>query len=104
MEDRRRFARFSVQLDGQYFLKEVKEGWQECEIIDVSRKGVKIRSHTSDKIAPGAQIILEVTVPGELEPLVLKGIVKWAQQEENDFTGGIELTEELDEITFSKLS
>ena len=40
---------------------------------------------------------------GELKPASIRGIVKWMGKEGDHFIGGIEFTEELDEIKWDKL-
>ena len=97
MEDRRRFSRQQSQLKAQYFLKGRKEGWGECTVIDVSRKGMGITFQTSEKIKVGSFILLEIPVPTELEPFYIIGILRWIRQKGNTFTGGIESTEILDD-------
>jgi len=42
-------------------------------------------------------------IPGELEPILVKGTIKWVKQIENGYFSGIELVKELDEIKLSKL-
>jgi hypothetical protein len=104
MAERRRFSRFLTELKGHYFLKDRKRGWNECTIIDVSRKGLGAEFHTQEKINVGSTAHLEIMAPGELQPVMLKGILRWIKQRENDFVCGIELTEILDDFTFAKLS
>ena len=104
MEERRKSTRFSTELKSRYFIKETKKGWEECTLVDVSREGVRISLHTSEKISAGLNVTLEVIVPGELDPLILKGNLKWVQERENVFIAGIELARTLDEVTFAKLS
>jgi len=104
MEDRRGFSRFDTQLKAQYFLKEKKGGWEECTIINVSRKGMRIRFHPSEKIIVGSTIHLEIFVPTELEPISVKGILKRVEQEEDNIIGRVKLTEVLDEDKLARLS
>lgn len=103
MNAERRFARFTTQLKGQYFVKERKRGWQECTITVVSRKGLGAEFHTREIIKPGSTTQFEITVPGELEPVTIKGILRWIKKKGNDFIGGIEFTKKLDDLTFAKL-
>ena len=100
----RRFTRFSTQLKGHYFWREQKRGWEECTVNEVSRKGLGITFHTGHTMTTGATAHIEIYVPGELEPVMVKGKLKWIKQKGNNFIGGIELTKILDEITFGKLS
>ena len=102
-DDRRRLSRSSTRLKARYFLKEKKEGWKLCTIIDFSRKGMKILFNAGEKIDVGSTIHLEISVPRELEPVNVKGILDWIKQGENDLTGGITLTEMLDDIKWTQL-
>ena len=103
MDDRRRFGRFNAQLEAHYFIKEKKGGSGKCTIIDVGRKGVAIKFSKHENINAGSNIHLEVTVPTELEPIIIRGVLKHIKQEGDDFIGGVELNEVLDEVTFGRL-
>ena len=83
MNVKRRFTRFTTQLNGQYFLKEMKKGWQECTITVVSRKGLGAEFHTREIIKPGSTAQIEISVPGELEPITVKGILRWIKKKGN---------------------
>jgi len=103
MDDRRRFGRFDAQLEAQYFIREKKGGSGKCTVIDVSRKGVGIKFSKHENINAGSNIHLEVTVPTELEPVSIKGVLKHIKQEGDDFIGNVELNEVLDEDKFGRL-
>jgi hypothetical protein len=103
MDDRRRFHRLQTQMRAQYFLKEKKGGWEECTVIDVSRKGVGIKFHKPKNIPVGSVIHLEVFPPKELEPVVLNGVLKRIEQEGDDLIGGVELKEVLDGNKLARL-
>ena len=80
-----------------------KEGkWNECTIININPKGMGVEFH--EDISVGSTIHLVIIIPGELETIVVKGILKWIKQRKNNFIAGIELTEMLDDIKFAKLS
>lgn len=104
MDNRRRFSRSDTQLKAKYFLEERKGGWEECTIIDVSRTGLGVKFHTGEEISAGSTIHLEISVPTELEPISVEGILKRMEQEGDDFIGSIEFTEALDEDRFGRLS
>lgn len=93
MEDRRRFSRYQTQLKAKYFLKEKKEGWEECTIIDVSRKGMGIIFITPEKINVGSPVLLEVPLMAGLEPIYIVGMLRWIKRRGDSFMGGIESTE-----------
>ena len=98
-EENRAAIRFDTDLKGRYFVKELEKLWGNCTVFDVSRTGMGIKFHTSEPIEVGSHITIEIEVPSELEPMNVKGILRWIKQGENEFLGGIELTEVLDEIT-----
>jgi hypothetical protein len=98
MEDRRRFTRYQTHIQAQYFLKEKKDSWEECTIIDVSRKGMGIVFLTPENIDIGTTILLEIPMPTGLEPIHIVGILKWIKQSGNCFIGGIESTEILADL------
>ena len=100
----RRFVRYNTQLKAQYFLEGKVSGWNKCTVIAVARKGMGIVFHTNEKISVGSNVCLEITAPGEEEPVTIKGMLKWIKQSKNDFVGGIEIAEILDIGTFIKLS
>ena len=98
-EESRIHIRFSTNLNGRYCIKELGTSWEQCTIFDVSRKGMGITFHTTETIQLGSTINLEIRVPSEREPMSVKGTLKWIKQENNEYSGGIELIEVLDEIT-----
>jgi len=85
------------------FLFKEKE-WQECTIININPKGVGVAFHTREKINAGSIVLVEIFVPDELEPIKVKGTIQWIKQEKSGTTGGIKLTEELDEVKLAKIS
>jgi len=62
----------------------------------MGKRGLGIRMHNSEKIKTGSTVYLEIHDPEELEPLCLKGTVKWIEQDGKDCVGGIELNQQLD--------
>lgn len=101
MREKRRFLRFVKLRKIRYLLSGERGKWQECAIIDLSRKGMKIQFH--EGIAVDAAIFFVLNVPGEAVPINLKGIVKRIEGSGCNYTGGIELTERLDDETFIKI-
>ena len=92
------YIRFSTNLKARYFLREMGEGWGECTVFNVSRKGMGINFHTTEKIEAGLTIHLKIIIPSEPEPMNVKGTLRWVKQVKNECICGIELTEVLDEI------
>jgi Tfp pilus assembly protein PilZ len=97
-EENRVHIRFDTDLKGRYFIKELGQRWGNCTVFDVSRTGMGIKFHTPETIDVGSTITVEIEVPSELEPMSVKGILRWIKPADNEFLGGIELTEVLDEI------
>ncbi|MBW2555057.1 MAG: PilZ domain-containing protein [Deltaproteobacteria bacterium] len=98
MENRRSFGRFDTQLQAKYFLKERKENWGKCTVIDVSRKGMGIIFITREKINVGSTVLLEIAVSTASNPVHVIGILRWIRKKGNDFVGGIESTKILDDV------
>jgi transcriptional regulator with XRE-family HTH domain len=95
LEKQRTFSRFTVQLKAKYSLKEGGGVWEECTILDFSRKGMAIELNS--QISLGSTIHLAIHIPEESELLSVKGVLKWIKKSGNLFMGGIELTEIFDE-------
>ena len=97
MEDRRIFSRYFSQLKAKYFLNDKRIVWEECTIINISRKGMGIKLHTHEKIYVGSIIHLGIFIPTKIESFTVKGVLKWIEKGVNCFVGGIEETESLEE-------
>ena len=102
-KDRRKFPRFGTELKAQFVSRESHRGGEECTIVDFSRKGMGAKIYTTQEIHAGSDIVLEVFIPGELDPILVKGTIKWIKQMEGGYFSGIELSRSLDEIKLSKL-
>lgn len=96
--EQRVHIRFSTRLKGRYFIKERGKAWGRCTVFDISRKGMGITFHTAETIPVGTTINIEIDVPTELEPMSVKGTLRWVKPVDHESVGGIELTEVLDEI------
>ena len=103
MEDSRGFIRFFSQLRARYVAEDEEKGWEECTVINVNRKGMGVKFQTDEKIRVSSIIHFEMSVSTEFEPVQVTGILKWINEGENYFVGGIEFLELLDEDTFAKL-
>jgi len=97
----RRFGRFVTELKARYFIGEEQINWKGCTIKKISPKGVGVEFHEDIQVA--SIIHLMITFPREPKTIMLKGTVKWIEQSNNVFTGGIEFIEMLDDSTFAKL-
>jgi len=97
----RRPGRYLTQLKARYFLNEARDNWKECTIINISLKGMGIEFNEAINVESTIHLMI-IELRGS-EPVTTKGELRWLKQRENDFIGGIELAETLDEITFAKL-
>ena len=104
MENTRRFERFPTQREGQYFLVKEKEKGQNCNIIDVSRKGLGMIFHSNEEISVGTNIRLEIPDPITLDTIDVRGELRWSKEIGGEFIGGIELSRILSDLKFSKLA
>ena len=93
MKERRKYTRSQTERNGQYFLDGKENEFGECTITDVSREGMRIKFSTGEKINIGSTIHIDIPVSPVSKLLNVKGTLKWIDQKENDFTGGIEITE-----------
>ena len=105
MEDKRKLNRCLTKLEAKFFLEEEEQkgSWEECTVINISRKGMGIKFNTRKKINTGSIIHLAIIVSGEPDPIMTEGALEWIKQKENYFIGGIELNEELDDAKWDKL-
>jgi hypothetical protein len=87
MNERRKFPRTSLPQKAKFF---GKNGWEDCLITEVSRKGIGVKFYTRDKIVKGSIMHLKVTVPHEPNPVMVKGLLRWLEEENDHFVGGIE--------------
>jgi hypothetical protein len=103
MRDKRKFLRVTKKRTTSYSPQDNIENIQDCTIVDVSRKGMQIVF--PEKIDLGAIICLQlpVAVPGELAATTINDQVKWIEKKGNNFIGGIELIDKLDDEQFEKL-
>ena len=103
LNNRRKQPRFETQLKAQFVSAESYRGGEDCTILDFSLKGMKAKVSTSEEINVGTKVLLEVYIPGESDPINVKGKIKWVKQIESGYISGIELLEELEEVELFKL-
>ena len=99
----RQFGRFDTELKAHLILLGNGSDEQECTVINMSRKGIGIKFHTREGIAIGTPIRLEVFIPEKSMPASIKGVLKWTEERDDMLFGGIECTDLLDEMKFSKV-
>ena len=97
MKNTRSFVRFDTHMKAQYFLKEKNRDWEECTVFKISRKGLGLKFYTSEKIKVGLTIQIKIFTSKESEKIIVNGVLRWIEEEEKSFVGGIELNEILDE-------
>ncbi len=103
MEDRRSYFRFSTKLKALYYFEGEKEKLEKCNLLNVGYKGLGVNFKPHEKIKAGTSIHLGIIIKRQLIPISVRGVLKWVKEEANDSVAGIELTEELDDITMIKL-
>ena len=86
--------RYSLQIKVRY-LKKGNSGWAECEVVDISRKGVGVKFSLRERIFENSEIYLEIYLPKQLDPMLIQGKVQWISKAEDGFLSGIELTRPL---------
>ncbi len=85
--DRRDYERFESSARVQYFLKKRSLRYMDCELTDVSRSGIAIRVSVSEDVFVGMDVLLEITLPGSLDHIILKGTIAWSQSTETGLVG-----------------
>ena len=87
MKERRQFRRNTLPQKGKFF---GVNGWEECLITEVSRKGLGVTFYTHAKINEGSIIHLKVVMASEPKPVRVKGLLRWIEPHGEYFVGGIE--------------
>ncbi len=103
MEDKRKAKRFATNLKAHYFLKEGEGEGKECTVINISRNGVGLEFYTTEEIVAGSTIFIKIFAAKSLKPTDVEGVVKWVNQGERDFVGGIKANSKLDEEKLANL-
>jgi hypothetical protein len=103
MAERRKFIRFFSNLKARYLIQDDDRNREECTIINASLKGMSIKFPTNRTIDVGSTIFLEISVATELEPVTLKGVLKWIAEGMDYFIGGIEYSDLLDNHELSQI-
>ena len=104
MNNKRRFDRFETELKALYNVREHKQEWEQCTIINMSRKGMGLQFHSPAEIPTGISIQLEIFIPEKPKTISVEGVLRWTDRREGGLFGGVECNEILDEMKFSKLA
>jgi hypothetical protein len=81
--DRRSHERVQSNARVQYFIKKHSLRYMDCEMVDVSRSGMGVRIPASETVEPDMEVLLEITLPGSLEQVTLRGTILWLQRSES---------------------
>lgn len=103
MKNTRRFQRYTINLEAQYFLEEEKGEWKECTITTLGRGGVGIAIQPFEKIGVNSDLFLGIFYSEEFDPINVKGIVRWMKGQGSYFIIGIEVTSESDQDKLANL-
>jgi hypothetical protein len=87
MKDLRRSTKTMLLQNAMFF---GANGWEECIIVESSKRELRIEFHTKEKINEGSIINIRVLMPSEPNPVIVKGILKWIEKKGEYFSGGIE--------------
>ena len=94
MEDRREFIRFPVTLSARYS-QENQDKWNQCSVIDISRKGMGVVVYLKEKIRLGSTLNFIIDVPGKEPPISAAGTLTWIEDlkgnPEFNFKGGVQI-------------
>jgi hypothetical protein len=100
-EDAKRHnRRIKLHHPARFSIDENKMDWAPCTIININKNldGIGIEFHDQKDVKVGSIVILDLLVPGELMPICCKGILRWINQKENGYVGGIKLIEKNDNV------
>ncbi len=98
MEEKRKYQRFPVELDGRCFGGSNNE-YADCKIIDISKEGISIKLYLKERIKIDSSLVLEINFPNIKESnrcisavIVLMWIEKLSHEKEFNFVAGGEFT------------
>jgi len=86
-KDRRDHERFESNARVQYFFKKRSLRFMDCDLVDVSRSGIAVRVPVSEDVFVGMDVLLEITLPGSLDHITVKGTIAWSQSTETGLVG-----------------
>ena len=80
MREKRRFISFNVALETAYIVQKDPKIEKIGVTRDVSARGMQLL--TNDKLEPGNEIYLKISVPKALNPAHIKGVVVWSREQD----------------------
>lgn len=91
--ERRRFFRVPIPFDAKYrFFGELTQGWRTVRTLNLSAGGMRFKS--SDLLDVGGFVEVQIQLPSEREPLMLRGRIVWSQAQASGVTeNGLEFLE-----------
>lgn len=103
VKNQRLFKRFPHNHQGRFFSNTQSKGWRDCQIVDISRKGVQIECSATEEISTGSIMCIEIYIPNQLELVSLKGTVKWVKKKDDKLISGIEFCKLLEEEVLNQI-
>ena len=88
MKDLRRSTKTMLLQNAMFF---GANGWEECIIVESSKRKLRIEFHTKEKINEGSIINIRVLMSSEPNPVMIEVILKWINKKGKYFVGGVEL-------------
>jgi len=99
---KRSFTRYDTNIGAQY-CSESTGGWKPCSVTKLSRKGMGVNFLANEAPCLGSLLQFKLSTAKESEYLNLRGAVKWIENFDNSYIGGIELCEVVDESQWLQL-
>ena len=96
----RESLRFTTHLEAFYYLEGEKEGFDICNVLNISYGGICIKLYSHDKIKVGSGINCGLIY--KWKPINVKGVFKWTRKVGKCYLCGIELTKAVDVFTIIK--
>jgi hypothetical protein len=87
--------RYPVSIKARY-LQKGKSGWAECEVIDISRRGIGIKLPPIENISEDSEICVEIYLKEQLDPIHVQGTIKWICKVEDGLVSGVALLRPFD--------
>lgn len=78
MDERRKFPRFTIELNASFQTEDNRTG--DCKLTDISREGTRIELFSKEKLEIGTGIKLEVQIPEKESPIVSDVIIMWCTE------------------------
>lgn len=100
---KRSFTRYDTHIDAYYCLDKENREWKSCLINKISRKGIGFFFPAGQRPLEGSLLHFKLLTGAEADYVNLRGVVKWTKSCGAGHTGGIELSELVEEVHWLKL-